>query len=393
MPRKVRIPSYRLHRPSGQAVVTLAGHDHYLGPHDSAASRERYARLLAEWLSAGGRPATPRPAGAPDPLTVAELCDRYMTHAEGYYRKHGKPTSQVDRVRLALAPVRRLYGTEHASLFGARSLKAARQAMVSHGYRRRHVNALVGCVVRAWKWAASEELVPAAAWQALRAVDGLRAGRSAAPESPPVRPVDLADLDRTVAELPPVVAAMVRLQQLTGMRPGEVCLLRPADVDRAGEVWYYRPSDHKTAHHGRRRVVALGPRAQAVLTPYLDRPADAWCFSPAESRALWEAGKRASRKTPVQPSQLDRRVRTPRKQPGTRYATGSYRQAITRACDRAGVPRWHPHQLRHLAATEVRRTFGLEAAQVILGHARADVTEIYAEKNLARAAEVARQVG
>jgi len=41
----------------------------------------------------------------------------------------------------------------------------------------------------------------------------------------------------------------------------------------------------------------------------------------------------------------------------------------------------------------VRRRFGLEAAQVSLGHAQAQVTEVYAERDLALAAKVARQIG
>jgi integrase len=55
--------------------------------------------------------------------------------------------------------------------------------------------------------------------------------------------------------------------------------------------------------------------------------------------------------------------------------------------------RWAPNQLRHQHATRVRKEFGLEAAQVALGHARADVTQIYAEKNAALAATVAAKIG
>ena len=63
------------------------------------------------------------------------------------------------------------------------------------------------------------------------------------------------------------------------------------------------------------------------------------------------------------------------------------------ACKAAAVPHWHPHQLRHSHATEVRRQFGLEAAQVALGHAQAAVTEIYAERDLALAVRVAAAIG
>ena len=60
-------------------------------------------------------------------------------------------------------------------------------------------------------------------------------------------------------------------------------------------------------------------------------------------------------------------------------------QAIARACKRAGVPRWHPHQLRHNAATWLRKEFGLDVARVILGHSSPVVTEVYAEMDREKA--------
>ena len=44
--RHLRVPSYRHHRPSGQAVVTLDGRDFYLGPWNSHASKDNYDRLI-----------------------------------------------------------------------------------------------------------------------------------------------------------------------------------------------------------------------------------------------------------------------------------------------------------------------------------------------------------
>jgi hypothetical protein len=46
--RNSRTPSYRLHRASGQAVVTLNGRDVYLGLHGTQASRDAYDRAIAE---------------------------------------------------------------------------------------------------------------------------------------------------------------------------------------------------------------------------------------------------------------------------------------------------------------------------------------------------------
>ncbi len=55
--------------------------------------------------------------------------------------------------------------------------------------------------------------------------------------------------------------------------------------------------------------------------------------------------------------------------------------------------RCHPHQLRHNYATRIRKDFGLEAAQILLGHSKADVTQIYAERDMNRAATVAAKIG
>ncbi|MBP7935605.1 MAG: hypothetical protein KA354_13240 [Phycisphaerae bacterium] len=49
-----KIPGYRLHKPSGLAVVRLNGRDFYLGPHGSTDSRREYERLIAEWLATSG---------------------------------------------------------------------------------------------------------------------------------------------------------------------------------------------------------------------------------------------------------------------------------------------------------------------------------------------------
>jgi integrase len=190
------------------------------------------------------------------------------------------------------------------------------------------------------------------------------------------------------------VWAMVRLQTLAGMRSGEVVAMRTRDLDTTGAVWSYRPASHKTEHHDKERIVPFGPQAQAVLKEWLrpDEP-DRFLFSPADAAAERNAAKRAARKTRVQPSQADRRKARPKKKPGERYTPNSYRHAIQSACDRAGIDRWFPHQLRHLAATQIRRQHGLEAARVVLGHSSAAVTTLYAEMDRDKAAEIMAQVG
>ena len=404
----VRLPSYRLHKPSGQAVVTLGGKDFYLGKWNSKASRQEYDRLICEWL-AGGR-ASP-PGEEASSLTVAELCLRYWQFAKGYYRKDGRPTAEVAGIRVTLRMLRTAYGSKPVSEFGPLALKVVRQTMLDQGHCRRYANANTARIKRMFKWGVAEELVPSSVLHALQAVPGLRRGRTQAREPDPIQPVDDEVVEATLPHLPTIVGDMVRLQRLCGCRPGEVCMIRPCDVDTSGEVWLYQPESHKTEHHGHGRIICLGPKAQDVLRPYLLREKTAYCFSPAESERKRRAANHEARKTPLSCGNRPgtNRKRKPKKNPGDRYDACSYRRAIHRAVDLANqkrqnavkqggpqprrLPRWSPNRLRHAAATEIRKQFGLEAAQVALGHRQADVTQIYAERNLTLAAEVARKIG
>jgi len=78
-------------------------------------------------------------------------------------------------------------------------------------------------------------------------------------------------VDATLPHLPIIVRAMAELQQATGMRPGELCIMRPGDIDRSADVWQYEPSQHKTQNREQSRTVYIGPRAQQILRPYLLR--------------------------------------------------------------------------------------------------------------------------
>jgi integrase len=382
-----------LHKPTGQAVVTLDGRDLYLGKHGSPESRAEYDRLVSEWLANGRR--LPRAGGAAGTdLTVTELVVAYVKFADGYYVKNGRPTKEAGNIRLALRPLRRLYGPTPAREFGPLALKAVRGEMVRSGLCRTEVNKRVRHVTRCFRWAVAEELVPPSVHHGLKAVSGLRRGRTEARESEPVRPVPDAFVEAIRPQVSRQVWALIELQRLTGMRPGEACLMRTADLDTSGRVWVYTPAEHKTEHHGKERTVYLGPRAQAVVKPWLRTDLTAYLFSPAEAMEEYRAGLRRARRTPMTPSQAARkRKRKPKKAPGPRYTTESYGRAIAAACKRAGVPHWHPHQIRHSAATWLRKEFGLDVSRVILGHSSPVATEVYAEVDREKALAVMERVG
>lgn len=390
MPRLTRsVPKYRKHRASGQAIVTLDGRDFYLGPHGTKASRIEYDRLVGEWITNDRR----LPTNQHSDIAIAEICALYWKFAEKHYCKRERKTSELGNIKYALRPLNRLYGQTPVRDFGPLALKALQAEMIRENLSRGVINSRIGKIKRLFKWAVSEQLAPPSLCHALATVQGLQRGRTEAREAEPVKPVEESVVAATMPFLPAVVADMVRFQRLVGCRPEEVCALRPCDVDRAREIWEYQPASHKTEHHGRRRSIYIGPKAQNILRPYLLRPADSHCFSPAKSEARRKAELRAKRKTKVQPSQLDRSKTKGKKKPGDRYSGQAYLWAIRRACLRAGITPWSPNRLRHSAATEIRGKFGLDAAQVVLGHASADVTQVYAERYAELAREVVKQIG
>jgi len=385
MPRRRKLPKYRRHRPSGQAVVTLSGRDFYLGPHDSAVSRVEYDRLVAEWL-VNGRALPPDPDEGSE-LTVDEVMRRYWEFADGYYRQGEKPSPEWYHIRTALKIVRRLYGTTPAAEFGPLALKACRHQFLNRDQNRRTINQNVGRVKRMFRWAVENELVPPGLYHGLQAVAGLKRGRTEARESEGVKPVPEADVEAVLPLLSRQVAAMVRIQLLTGMRPGEAVIMRAEEIDRNPSIWVYRPAMHKNAHRGHERSVYIGPQGQQILWPFLQGNERGALFSPREAEEERNARKRKGKGAAGR--------RKGRKAPRWKghYDVASYRRAIRRACERANIEPWSPHRLRHSAATKLRQEFGIEAARVILGHRSAAVTEIYAEIDKEKALKVMERVG
>lgn len=147
------------------------------------------------------------------------------------------------------------------------------------------------------------------------------------------------------------------------------------------------PARHKTEHHGIERLIYLGSRAQAIITPYLLRPTKAYLFSPKDAVRQTRERLRRGNNPPK------KRRPSPKRIPGNRYTRRSYYSAIKRGCEKAGIEVWGPNRLRHSAATYPRKRFGIEAARVVLGHRSSAVTEVYAELDRAKAADIMVEVG
>jgi integrase len=323
--------------------------------------------------------------------TIGEIVDEFLAHAQTYYRKLGKVTSQVAVFRSATTPLKELYGDAPATEFTCVKLEKVRDAMIDRGWCRTNINQHVGRIRRVFKFAAKRQDELALVWSKLLTLDPLLKGRSEAVEAEPVKPVDDAVVDATLPHVTPIVADMIRVQRLTGMRPGEVTSVMWAEVDTSGDVWIYRPTHHKTEHHDIARVIMIGARAQAILSKYLG-------FGPV----------------------------FPGRRKGRPFTTPAYRRCITRGCERAfGMPKelqpsrkavkemseqeletirekaevwraencWAPNQLRHSFATELRKTESLDVVAAALGHTKIETSQLYAENDLAAARAVVARIG
>ena len=287
-------------------------------------------------------------------LTIEELVSAYLRHADTYYRTGGgRHTSRIGVLRSALTAISVRHKGK-ADSFRANALRATQSAWAEQGLSRTTVNNYTACVKAMFRWAAAREMISTETYTSLSLVEQIPCGRGLARETEPVKPVPDEHIEKVLPLLSGEAADLVRLQLITGARPGELLALQVQDIDRTGVVWTAALSMHKTAWKGRERTLYFGPRAQTILKPYL-------------------LGQ-------------DRLFK--------RYAdVAAYRRAIARACKRCGLPAWSPNQLRHNAATRIRKEHGLEAAQVLLGHSKADVTQVYAEKNEQQAIQIIVETG
>ena len=347
-----------------------------------------------------------------DVRIIPDLVRAYMAFADAYYvDPNGEPTKEPEDIRYAMKVLLACFPALPVDEFGPLRLKTVQEAMIDKKWCRNLINRRVGIIRRMFKWAVSEQIVSSVILHGLQAVAGLKRGRTRAKESKPVKPVDEQHVYAILAHTTPVVATMIELQLLTGMRPGEMCLIRPCDLDRSGPVWHYYPEKHKNAYRSIERVVAIGPRGQELLRPFLLRPEDAYCFSPVEAEKQRREKLTAQRQTPLC---CGNRVGTHRKDDlkrttGDQYDSKSYRRAVQyaiAACNKARrakakaagvkpnlVPKWTPYQMRHTTATKVRKEMGYECAGATLGHTNMSATAIYAERNQGLADEAAKRFG
>ena len=379
-----RDPQLKLHKASGRGRAILNGQHHYTkAPFGTAECYEEYLDLLARWRANGREPLRPvqTPVELEQPQTVQQLSDAYERHLDAVqaYRKGGRETSQRGLVRIALK--------EFVSDFGVMPLRRLRAAeVVRHrdslravaGLTVAGVNRKVGLIKQMIFWGVERGYVPEIGAASIITMRRLKTPRRAR------RPAaDESHLDAALQHLAPTLATMVRLQRLTGMRPGEVCAMRWKDIDKdpGGEIgrrglWSYRVDEAKSDSFHETRYL-LNKAARALLSEFV-KPPTAFIFSPRDTvRQRWPGGA---------PDLLAAA--------GDRYTTPSYRQALERACRAAKVPIISPHSIRHRFLTEVANdaTLGLAAAAQAANHSNLATTTRYVHADPMLAVLVAEAV-
>ena len=386
-----RLPRLFRHK-SGRGCFKFRGRFYYCGSWPEGMKKPpaeveaKYTALV--WSLVGGRSES-QPAVAS--LTLHDAL------AEFWIDCQARSPKEFAKYKRATSFLLGLCGGMPVEQVGPRRFLELQEFLVSRGYSRQGINKVVKLTKTALKWCVSRELFPVSQFEAIKTVGPLLAGKTIAPESKPRGMVSDPDIEATLHHLHPMLAAMVQIQRITGMRPGEVCAMTSGQIDRSEKgIWWYIPAKHKQTWRGEKhaRVIGLGPRCQAILAPWLRFDPEEPLFQPRERVADHRAKLRAQRKTKVQPSQADRSKAQPKKQPGAIWTSASYCRAIHAACREAGIPIWSPNQLRKAAAQTVCETVSVEAAADMLGHTDAAVTrKHYLEAAKGRIRAAALQIG
>lgn len=370
-----RRPIYGLHAARNLARTTVNGKRVYLGEYGSPESKAAFNRILADWEAAHAER-----SAAPVTLTVSRLAVLFLKHAEKEYVRDGRPTGETSNFRSALGQLTSMFHGVRVIDFGPKKLKQLQASMVTAGYAQQTINAAIRRIRQAFDWGVSEEIVPGRIALDLRTVAGLRAGRTAAPAPQPKTSVDIGKVNAIKPHVTKPVWGLIQFMLLTGCRPSEAVGLQWSQIETSGPVWFYRPKHHKTAHKGMSRVIAIGPQCQQALNALRELSRSDYVFDPQvglEEYVRKAYGDKAKA----------RKV-------GGCYTKHGLNSAVRVACDRAGINRWSPGQLRKTRATQARQQGDLETAQQVLGHSSKQTTERhYAEVDLSRAAANALQFG
>lgn len=302
----------------------------------TAAVRLRAQTILNGTLTGDFDP--DRPAAA----TLGPALDRYVEHCETHgLRSAGDRRTHAKALREALGEK-----TELADLV-APAVERFKASMLATGRSPATINRHVQTLKHFAKWARTHAGMPAEVVRALR--EDVR--QLAEPEGR--KRYLTPDEEKTVHTklggwLRPIALAC----KYTGARLSEITNLRGRDVDRHAGVLRFTKT--KT---GRTREVAIVPELAAILDALPAREPDAFVFAVPRRQSRAENVKRTEEK---------------RRRDVASKAWATF-------CEKNGLADLHAHDLRHHAATMIRRAGGgLDTVAKVLGHTNIRTAARYA---------------
>ncbi|MBO4541337.1 MAG: tyrosine-type recombinase/integrase [Bacilli bacterium] len=371
----------------------------YLGLWKDKASEERYEIHKRYWERTGEyyqekvlNPSYPYPD-----MTVRDLSSLYLDYLSSEKKKK-KKTLEV--YIYSLRSLCDIYGDCKLGNFNGQKLANFRQKLIDSGkYIRKTINKRIVIIRSAFNWGCFMEFVSSENLKTLENLPKIREGENGTKEGTRVRSVPRKNVEATLPFLPSVVADMVRLQLSTAARPEEIRIMRECDIDKSDpSLWIYRPSHDKTMgrrKEGKSRKIHLNRKdIEIVRRNFNPNKKGDYVFRPEE--AAKEAQKIASERLkalyPNSVKSTKKKSETTKKYKPF-YSNYCYVQAISRGCERAGVPHWNAYQVRHTRLTEIYHKYGIEAASEMAGHESITTTMIYLDLDYKKAEEVARKEG
>ena len=373
----MRIPKLCLDRYDNRAYARYpkTKRKQYFGTYGSPEAEAKYR----DWLKLVLTGYVP-PSGAK--MHVIDLVDRYLAHCEAEW---GRESTEFNLIFQACDRLLTIAANKPITELGPLLLKAYCDRMLTETYQKgkspakayssTYLSKCVSRIKRMVHWGAQQEIVPPEVYEKVKLFEIPRSTRKQARETAPVQPVPWTVVRATLAHLHSPIDTMVQVQFWCGMRPQDVCNLRPEDIERSGDVWMYEPHEHKNTHRGLGLMKAIPPSIQRLLSPFLSVPRDQYLFRPDQA--------------PIFQPTLNLRAR---------YTTSAYGYAVRRACMRARdryllpIPYWTPNQLRHGIATLIKEDQGHDAATAYLGHSTPDTTAIYAHRSREAVRKVAMEL-
>ncbi|QQE10824.1 tyrosine-type recombinase/integrase [Planctomycetota bacterium] len=293
---------------------------------------------------------------AKEKMYLYELIEKYKEYAlDCYVGRDGKPTNEFKSIRQVLSQLNDYYPMIRASRLRPLKVIEFRDDLIERDNTIETINDKVSRIKRMYRYACEREYVDSEVFVAVNSVTPLKPGRCRARANKKVNPVDWKRLRAVLRVSNDQLQRMIRVHYLTGMRPTEFFEMKWQDLKIQNDVALYVPEDHKTSYLKKKRYIVFGPRVIKLL---------------GSNQRIGYVFKTKY---------------------GTSYNKYSYRREIVRACERAGVEKFTPRQLRHNSATRFCRRFGISVAKELLGHETEAMTRIYVEDNVRGLLDYARQ--